>query len=115
MGNTTLSKECLSKYQCDACLKPYSETEWTKSQLRWSNYRGTPLVCKACISEGCTLFKPYYFTCQQCGKKKGCRQFNSRQLANYEYHGGPELNCLQCGQENADREKALQTKFKKSK
>ena len=48
-------------------------------------------------------------------KRKGCKRFDSEQLHNHRHHERSKLDCLQCRQENAEREKILHSKFKQSK
>ena len=112
-----MPQDCQTKLQCAACLKPFAKTEWTPSQLKHANRttRPTALVCKACVAEGCTAYDPRYYTCKKCGKKKGCKHFDREQLRNHRDHELAKLDCLQCRQENAAREKTLHDKFKQSK
>ena len=108
-----MPQDCQTKVQCAACLKSFGRSEWTTKQ--WSNRNDHTVVCKACVAEGCTASNPQYYTCKKCGKKKGCKKFDIEQLKNHMHRERSKLDCLQCRQENADREKTLHAKFKQSK
>ena len=98
-----MPQDCQTKVQCAACLKSFDRSEWTTNQ--WKNRSRHAAVCKACVAEGCTASNPQYYTCKKCGKKKGCKKFDIEQLKNHMHHERSKLDCLQCRQENADREK----------
>ena len=108
-------QDCQTKIQCDACSKPYSRNEWTTDELKKFKHRSTKLVCKSCRAKGCTAYNPTFYTCKTCGKEKGCKRFDSKQLDNHRDYNRTKLECLECRQKTTDRERVLRGRFKQSK
>ena len=110
-----ICQECQQKLKCAACQVAFHRTHWSKTER--DNHEGkqqTRLVCKGCRKNGYNADDVKTYTCQECQKHSGWKEFDPNLMHNFKHHGRSKLLCKPCVAQEALRIKELQRKLKNS-
>ena len=114
-GMRNLHKDCLLKRKCAACGVRYETSHWGKQAVKDSHKRGTALVCKQCVDNGCTARDPSSYTCSVCLRNLGIKKYNAKVIYYHNRHKKGSLACIECTEERKARVNHLRKQLQSSK
>ena len=99
---STICKGC-NKKVCTACQKQVEQ------HLIQTNRHSSVILCHACLDKGCSMRDPALYTCQECDRTLGTKQYDQKHLNNFKHRPYKnQFNCKACATTISRRLKKLQ-------